>query len=72
MEMPSIWVKCPYVQLDGPVAFLHDLWLGNHGRRDTMCLWNNASRRELGLEGYDDLWATNYRLAFVRPASSKA
>ena len=63
-------VKYPEVQSDGPVAFLHDPWLGNHGRRDTMCLWNNAGRRELGLEGYDDLWATNYRLAFVRPSSS--
>jgi len=47
-------VNYPDVQLDGPVAFLHDPWLGNHGRRDTMCLRNNASRRELGLEGYDD------------------
>ena len=63
-------IKYPEVQSDGPVAFLHDPWLGNHGRRDTMCLWNNAGRRELGLEGYDDLWATNYRLAFVRPSSS--
>ncbi|NQW24485.1 MAG: hypothetical protein HQ475_13705 [SAR202 cluster bacterium] len=56
----------PDVQLDGPVGFLHDPWLGNHGRRDAICLWNNAGRRELGLEGFDDLWETNYRLAFVR------
>ena len=56
----------PDVQLEGPVAFLHDPWLGNHGRRDAICLWSNAGRRELGLEGFDDLWAPNYRLAFVR------
>lgn len=65
-------IKYPEVQLDGPVAFLHDPWLGNHGRRDTICLWNNAGRRELGLEGFDDLWAPNYRLAFVCPASNSA
>ena len=59
-------VQYPEVQLAGPVAFLHDPWLGNHGRRDTICLWNNAGRRELGLEGFDDLWAPHYRLAFVR------
>ena len=62
-------IKYPGVQLDGPVAFLHDPWLGNHGRRDAICLWNNEGRRELGLEGFDDLWQPNYRLAFVRPAS---
>ena len=58
-------IAYPEVQLEGPVAFLHDPWLGNHGRRDAICLWNNAGRRELGLEGFDDLWAPNYRLAFV-------
>ena len=63
-------VLYPEVQLDGPVAFLHDPWLGNHGRRDAICLWNNAGRRELGLEGFDDLWETNYRLAFVRGKES--
>ena len=61
-------IEYPEVQLEGPVAFLHDPWLGNHGRRDAICLWNNEGRRELGLEGYDDLWAPNYRLAFVRSA----
>lgn len=61
-------IEYPEVQLEGPVAFLHDPWLGNHGRRDAICLWHNAGRRELGLEGYDDLWAPNYRLAFVRVA----
>ena len=59
-------IEYPDVQLDGPVGFLHDLWLGNHGRRDASCLWANACRRELGLDGFDDLWAPNYRLAFVR------
>ena len=44
----------PEVQLEGSVAFLHDPWLGNHGRRDALCLWNNKGRRELGLEGFDD------------------
>ncbi len=62
-------IDYPDVQLEGPVAFLHDPWLGNHGRRDAICLWNNAGRRELGLEGFDDLWPPNYRLAFVRSAS---
>ena len=61
-------VEYPEVQLEGPVAFLHDPWLGNHGRRDAICLWQNSGRRELGLEGFDDLWAPNYRLAFVRVA----
>ena len=59
-------IKYPEVQLEGPVAFLHDPWLGNHGRRDAICLWNNEGRRELGLEGFDDLWQPNYRLAFAR------
>ena len=27
-------IKYPEVQLEEPVAFLHDPWLGNHGRRD--------------------------------------
>ena len=56
------------VQLEGPVAFPHDPWLGNHGRRDAICLWSNAGRRELGLEGFDDPWPPNYRIAFVRRA----
>ncbi len=65
-------IEHPEVQSEGPVAFLHDPWLGNHGRRDAICLWNNAGRRELGLEGFDDLWATNYRLAFVRGSGPDA
>ena len=56
----------PDVQQEGPVAFLHDLWFGVYGRRDVLCLWNNAGRRELGLEGFDNPWTQEYRLAFVR------
>ena len=65
-------IKYPEVQLEGPVAFLHDPWLGNHGRRDAICLWNNEGRRELGLEGFDDLWQPNYRLAFARSAGGSS
>ena len=32
-----------------PVVFLHDPWFGFFGRRDVLCLWSNAGRRELGL-----------------------
>ena len=63
-------IDYPDVQLETPVAFLHDPWLGNHGRRDAICLWSSKGRRELGLEEFDDLWAPNYRLAFVRPANA--
>ena len=31
-------IKYPEAQLEAPVAFLHDPWLGNHGRRDAMPL----------------------------------
>ena len=34
-------IKYPAAQLETPVAFLHDPWLGNHGRRDAICLWRN-------------------------------
>ena len=30
-----------------------------------LCLWSNAGRRELGLEGFDDTWDSRYRFAFV-------
>lgn len=56
----------PDVQRERPVVFLHDPWFGFSGRRDVLCLWSNASRRELGLEGFDDPWSRNYRFAFVR------
>jgi hypothetical protein len=58
----------PDVQREGPVVFLHDPWLGFFGRRDVLCLWSNAGRRELGLEGFDDLWRREHRFAFIRPA----
>jgi len=59
-------VEHPDVQSERPVIFLHDPWFGFFGRRDVLCLWNNAGRRELGLEGYDASWSRNYRFAFVR------
>ena len=58
----------PDVQRERPVVFLHDPWLGFFGRRDVLCLWSNAGRRELGLEGFDDPWRRDYRFAFIRPA----
>lgn len=61
-------IEHPRVQLERPVIFLHDPWFGFFGRRDVLCLWSNAGRRELGLEGFDGAWAPDYRFAFVRPA----
>jgi hypothetical protein len=55
----------PAVQEEHPVVFLHDPWFGYFGRRDVLCLWSNAGRRELGLEGFDDTWGPRYRFAFV-------
>jgi hypothetical protein len=55
----------PEVQRDRPVVFLHDPWFGFFGRRDVLCLWNNAGRRELGLEGFDADWSPSHRFAFV-------
>ena len=55
----------PAVQQEHPVVFLHDPWFGYFGRRDVLCLWSNAGRRELGLEGFDDTWGPRYRFAFV-------
>jgi hypothetical protein len=59
-------IKYPDVQRERPVVFLHDPWFGFFGRRDVLCLWSNAGRRELGLEGFDDRWSRNYRFGFVR------
>jgi hypothetical protein len=58
------------VQRERPVVFLHDPWLGYFGRRDVVCLWSNAGRRELGLEGFDERWSTHHRFAFVRGHAS--
>lgn len=55
----------PGAQRERPIIFLHEPWLGLFGRRDIVCLWNNAGRRELGLEGFDETWAAEYRFAFV-------
>lgn len=54
----------PTVQQEHPVIFLHDPWFGYFGRRDVLCLWSNAGRRELGLEGFDDTWDPRHRFAF--------
>jgi hypothetical protein len=58
-------VEHPEVQQEHPVVFLHDPWVGFFGRRDVLCLWSNAGRRELGLEGFDDTWGAHHRFAFV-------
>lgn len=58
-------VEHPDVQERHPVVFLHDPWVGFFGRRDVLCLWSNAGRRELGLEGFDDTWGPRHRFAFV-------
>lgn len=55
----------PGVQCNGPVVFLHDPWVGYFGRRDVLCLWWNAGRRELGLEDFDTPWGTDCRFAFT-------
>ena len=59
-------IQHPQVQMEGPVVFLHEPWEGFYGRRDVFCLWSNAGRRELGLEGFDDAWSPGYRFGFVR------
>ena len=60
----------PEVQRQAPVVFLHDPWVGHFGRRDVLALWDNAGRRELGLDGFDDRWSPRCRFAFVRSASA--
>ena len=64
----SFGAQHPDVQRARSVVFLHDPWFGFFGRRDVLCLWSNAGRRELGLEGFDDRWSTGYRFAFVNPS----
>jgi len=63
-------IKYLEAQLETPVAFLHNPWLGNHGRRDAICLWKNEGGQELGLQGFDGLWPEHYRPAFVRPSGT--
>jgi hypothetical protein len=55
----------PEAQCERPIIFLHEPWLGAFGRRDVLCLWSNAGRRELGLEGFDEAWSSDYRFALV-------
>src|SRR4029453_5377598 len=62
----------PAVQREHPVVFLHDPWVGFFGRRDVLCLWSNAGRRELGLEGFDDTWGSAHRFAFIARAEPAA
>ena len=59
-------IEHPDVQLAGPVVFLHEPWVGFYGRRDALCLWSNAGRRELGLEDFDSPWSPDFRLAFIK------
>jgi len=59
-------IAYPDLQGERPLIFLHDPWFGFFGRRDVLCLWTNAGRRELGLEGFDASWSRDYRFAFVR------
>jgi MOSC domain-containing protein YiiM len=65
-------IAYPDVQRERPVVFLHDPWFGFFGRRDVLCLWSNAGRRELGLEGFDDRWGRQYRFAFARAGEAGA
>ena len=60
----------PEVQREHAIVFLHEPWVGYFGRRDVLCLWSNAGRRELGLEGFDDPYGPDYRFAFVAPPAS--
>ena len=63
-------VEHPEVQREHAIVFLHEPWVGYFGRRDVLCLWSNAGRRELGLEGFDDPYGPDYRFAFVAPPAS--
>jgi hypothetical protein len=65
-------IAFPDVQRAGPVVFLHDPWFGFFGRRDVVCLWTNAGRRELGLEDFDGRWSPDYRFGFVTARSIQA
>jgi hypothetical protein len=65
-------IEHPDVQRAHMVIFPHDPWYGHFARRDVLCLWCNAGHRELGLEGFDDLWSKDARFAFVRPVKARA
>jgi hypothetical protein len=59
----------PDAQRDGSIVFLHEPWFGYFGRWDVICLWDNAGRREIGLEGFEERWPPGHRFAFVRAVS---
>jgi hypothetical protein len=61
----------PDAQREHPIVFLHDPWVGFFGRRDVLCLWCNAGRRELGLAGFDDPFGPEHRFAFAIPARGR-
>jgi hypothetical protein len=61
----------PEAQRQHAIVFLHDPWVGFFGRRDVLCLWSNAGRRELGLEGFDDRFGPDCRFAFVAAARAE-
>lgn len=58
-------IEHPEAQREAPIVFLHEPWVGYFGRRDVLCLWDNAGRRELGLDGFDDTWDRHVRFALV-------
>ena len=60
-------IEHPDAQREAPIVFLHEPWVGYFGRRDVLCLWDNAGRRELGLDGFDDAWRPGCRFALVNP-----
>jgi hypothetical protein len=60
----------PDVQRAGSIVFLHEPWFGYFGRWDVICLWFNAGRREIGLEGFEERWRPGYRFAFVSARGS--
>ena len=62
----------PEAQREGPIVFLHEPWFGYFGRWDVICLWENAGRREIGLDGFEDGWRAGYRFAFVRVSASES
>jgi hypothetical protein len=68
----SFGIEHPDVQRVRPIVFLHEPWFGFFGRWDVVCLWDNAGRRELGLEGFDEPWSPSYRFAFAGTERSPA
>ena len=63
----ALGAEHPEAQRGQPIVFLHEPWLGYFGRWDVLCLWENAGRRELGLEDFEGRWAAGHRFGFVAP-----